>query len=474
MSMKVLMLTSESVPFSKSGGLADVVGDLSAALANKGNDIRILLPSYGTDSIGKLKTEIQVKMLGGYQKLQIREKEVGKVTYYLLCHPVFCERKGIYGDTSFTPYDDNFFRFTLLNLAPFAFMEKIDFIPDIVHCHDWATGLFSYFLFKNENKSYSKIKTIFTIHNLAYQGIYPKMQMIYSLIPGCKEMYKDSHINLMQVGIAFSDRITTVSEAYSKEIQTPDYGCDLHNLLQARSSRLSGILNGIDVDAWDPEKDPIVKYHFNSEDFSGKMKMKALIQKKYNLKQDENAPLFVMITRLASQKGIEELFEVLDEILSINSLQLLIIGTGNEEYEKFLKEKEKIFNNLSVNIVFSNESAHQVEAGGDFFLMPSRYEPCGLNQMFSQRYGTLVLAHNTGGLSDTIVDIHQHPNSGTGFLMDEITPEILISTVKNAIKLFKSEKLDFYRRNAMKIDFSWNTSALEYIKLYNKTKEGEK
>ena len=472
--MKVLMLTSESVPFSKSGGLADVVGDLSAALANEGNDIRILLPSYGTDSIGKLKTEIQLKVLGGTENLQIREKKLGKVTYYLLCHPLFCDRKGIYGDTSFTPYADNFFRFTLLNLAPFALMEKIGFIPDIIHCHDWAAGLFSYFLFKNENKNYSKIKTIFTIHNLAYQGIYPKMQMLHSLIPGCKELFKDSHINLMQVGIAFSNRVTTVSQSYSKEIQTPDFGCDLHNLLQARSSRLSGILNGIDIDAWNPEKDPLIEHHYNSEDFSGKMKMKALIQQKYNLTQDEKVPLFVMITRLASQKGIEELFEVLDEILNMDALQLLIVGTGNKEYESYLKEKEKAFSNLSVNIIFSNKIAHQVEAAGDFFLMPSRYEPCGLNQMFSQRYGTLVLAHKTGGLSDTIVDLHEHPNSGTGFLMDEITPEVIIKTIKSAIKLFKSEKLNFYRQNAMKIDFSWNASALEYIKLYKKTKEGDK
>jgi len=472
--MKVLMLTSESVPFSKSGGLADVVGDLSFALAKEGNDIRILLPSYGTDSIGKLKTEIQLKVLGGFEKLQIREKKVGKVTYYLLCHPVFCNRKGIYGDTSFTPYEDNFFRYTLLNLAPFALMEKLNYIPDIIHCHDWATGLFSYFLYKNENKNYSNIKTIFTIHNLAYQGIYPKMQMLHSLIPGCKEMFKDSNINLMQVGIAFSDRISTVSQSYSREIQTPEYGCGLNNLLQARSSRLSGILNGIDINAWNPETDAFNEYHYNCEDFSGKLKMKALIQKKYNLKQDENAPLFVMITRLASQKGIEELFLVLDEILSINSIQLLIVGTGDKEYENYLKEKEKIFENLSVSIIFSDETAHQVEAAGDFFLMPSRYEPCGLNQMFSQRYGTLVLAHNTGGLSNTIVDIHQHPNSGTGFLMDEITPKVLLNTIKSAIKLFRSEKLNFYRKNAMKIDFSWNASASEYIKLYNITKEGEK
>jgi len=287
-------------------------------------------------------------------------------------------------------------------------------------------------------------------------------------------LFKDTHINLMQVGIAFSNRVTTVSQSYSKEIQTPDFGCDLHNLLQARSSRLSGILNGIDIDAWNPEKDPLIEHHYNSEDFSGKMKMKALIQQKYNLTQDEKVPLFVMITRLASQKGIEELFEVLDEILNMDALQLLIVGTGNKEYESYLKEKEKAFSNLSVNIIFSNKIAHQVEAAGDFFLMPSRYEPCGLNQMFSQRYGTLVLAHKTGGLSDTIVDLHEHPNSGTGFLMDEITPEVIIKTIKSAIKLFKSEKLNFYRQNAMKIDFSWNASALEYIKLYKKTKEGDK
>ena len=468
--MKILMLTSESVPFSKTGGLADVVNDLSSALANEKNDVRVLVPSYGSNKVGRLLTELEIPILGNIEKLQIRQKKVGKVIYYLLCHPLFTERSGIYGDTSFTPYKDNFLRYTLLNLAPFALMDQLNYYPDIIHCNDWATGLFPYFLYQNKQERFKNIKTIFTIHNLAYQGIFPKMQFLQTLKPARKELFKDNQINMMQTGIAFADRITTVSPTYSQEIQTETYGEGMKDLLIARSSRLSGILNGIDTKIWNPKTDPFLSHNFDITDFSGKCLMKTQLQKKFNLEITDKKPLFVMITRLASQKGIEVLFQVLEEILVPDNLQLLIIGTGNKEYEDFLLKEDKLYKNLSVNIIFNNELAHQAEAAADFFLMPSLYEPCGLNQMFSARYGALVLAHSTGGLKDTVIDIHEQNDYGTGLLIDEVTPNKLVGMIQSALRIYKSDKFNLYRKNAMSKDFSWNTSAKKYIKVYNETK----
>lgn len=462
------MVTSEAVPFSKSGGLADVAGALPPALNTMGHDARIVVPAYNMneEDIPEKVCSFKVPMLSGKEPVSIKSQTVNNTVYYFVCHPFFNNRKGIYGDTSFEPYSDNFERFTILSKAAILLCSEIGFRPDIIHCHDWTSGILPYYLKQRNDSFFQNTKTVFTIHNLAYQGIFSRMDYLLSGTEPDDNLFVNGQLNMMRAGLVFSDYITTVSPTYSKEIQTPEQGCGLEGLLISRRKYLKGIVNGIDVNEWNPSKDKFTDTHFSTRSLKGKAVLKAQIQKEFNLPQEPDVPLFAMISRLASQKGFDALIPCLEDLLKTEKLQFIIIGTGDKNLEASLLDIASRNKNLSVNILFSNKAAHLVEAGSDFFVMPSRYEPCGLNQLYSLRYGTLPIARRTGGLADTITDLEEKPQNGTGFLFDELTSENIALCIRKAVALYNSGKMNEIRKRAMNQDFSWKNSASEYIKVY--------
>lgn len=464
------MVTSEAVPFSKSGGLADVAGALPPAVISKGHDVRVVVPAYNMkpSDCGRKVCNFQVDMLDSEVDVEVHVKSVNKTKYYLICNPMYCERKGIYGDTSFEPYADNFERFTVLCKSALTLCEKAGFKPDIIHCHDWGAGLLPYFLKTSNNRFFQGGKTVFTIHNLAYQGTFPRLSFLLSGNKPSENLFFENRLNMLKSGLVFSDFITTVSPTYANEIQTTEQGCGLEDILTGKKSHLKGIINGIDVKEWNPQRDKLIPYHFSASTAAkNKPKLKALVQQEFNLPQAPDVPLFAMISRLASQKGFDALIPCLENLLTGSRLQFIIIGTGDKKLENALLELAAKHDNLSVNIMFSNKAAHLVEAGSDFFLMPSRYEPCGLNQLYSLRYGTIPVARRTGGLADTIIDIDDEPEDWTGFLFNELTPEEIQKRVERAVKVYENGEINSARIRAMNQDYSWDASAEEYIKVYS-------
>ncbi len=480
--MNILMVTSETVPFSKSGGLADVVGALSSALSKLKNNVCILMPAYkfiDLKGFSKPIASFEIKINNKMENVEVIEKNLNGVRYLALVHPYFSQRSGIYGDNSFTPYADNFARYMLLAKAALPLCKELNFKADIVHAHDWTVGFIPYLLKQSKDEFFSKTKSVFTIHNLAYQGIYSKFDALSANIPLDEKMFTysgiDKQVNMLKTGIEFSDFITTVSPTYAKEIQSSELGCNLEEVLRERSENLFGIINGIDYDEWNPESDENFSSHYNFEDLSGKEKLKTEVQKEFGLEVNPDIPLFSMISRLAEQKGFFELlFEgdtcALETIVKNNRVQFIIIGTGDQRIVDKLNELDKIYDNLSVNILFSNKAAHRVEGASDFFLMPSRYEPCGLNQLYSLRYGTLPIARRTGGLADTIVDIEEEPKKGTGFLFSDIKSRAIIKESEKAISLYYKDKaqIEKMKKRSMQTDFTWDKSAKQYIEIYHR------
>lgn len=475
------MLTSETVPFSKSGGLADVVGALSSSINKLDNCVKVMMPLYGfIDKKGfKKERTLKIPVLSKEESVNILVKKVQKVEYLAVDHPLFSSRQGIYGDTSFTPYSDNAYRFLLLSKAAIEYIKDSDWKVDILHSHDWTAGPAMY-LAKVEKL---KVKTVFTIHNLAYQGDFSRFDLIRSGIKPTERLLSgnglEKRFNMLKTGLEYADHITTVSPTYANEIQSKEQGCGLDYLLKSRSANLSGILNGIDKLEWNPAKDKFFTEHFSVKKQEGKVELKKKAQEMFNLKVDPEIPLIGMISRIAEQKGFHELLDddvpALEHIAREKKCQFIIIGTGDKRYEEKLKDIGARYDNVSVNIVFSQQLSHIVEGACDFFLMPSRYEPCGLNQMYSLVYGTLPIAHRTGGLADSIININEDIINGNGFLFDELTPNSIYKIVNQAITFYNDkEHLKIARTNALKSDFSWNESAEEYLKIYGKLLGGAK
>lgn len=465
------MLSSETVPFSKSGGLADVVGALSTQLAKLGHTVTVVMPLYGSikaDDFTHLK-DIRVRMLPRLENVGLFSCSLEGVEYIAVSHRLFTERKGIYGDNSFAPYGDNFYRFCLMCKAAVRIAK--DRKCDILHCHDWTAGLATW-LARQEGL---KCATVLTVHNLAYMGDFPRYDALTSDFEPTDRMLTGSgfgrRINLLKTGLEYADRITTVSPTYAREIQTKEQGCGLEDLLSARKDVLYGVINGIDTEEWNPAGDGFFSEHFCAEDLCGKKKLKARVQKQFGLEVNPDIPLFSMISRLAEQKGFGPLldgdYSALERIVSEKNCQFIIIGTGDKRYENRLKDIASRHPNLSVNIVFSQALSHLVEGGSDFFLMPSKYEPCGLNQMYSLRYGTIPLAHRTGGLNDTITDITSDPENGNGFLFDNVWSDEIVSTVSKAVSFYQDkEAMNRAIVNGMNCDFSWKKSAHQYEDIY--------
>ncbi len=485
--LKVLFVTSEVVPFVKTGGLADVSAALPQMLAEMGHEVRIVVPKYGAVDDRKFKIHEVVRLKDLH--VQIGEKDVvfsikscflpgQKVRvqiYFLDNQEYFGSRNSLYVDPySGEDYPDNDERFMLLANAVFELISKLGWIPDIIHGNDWQCGLIPAYLktVYKDNEQFSKFKTLFTIHNLAYQGMFPKSSFHKLGLPeelnSEKGMEIYGKINFMKSGLLFSDVINTVSETYANEIRTDDeLGAGLKQVLAKRKNDLYGIVNGIDTRVWNPEKDKHLPKKYSAKNLTAKLVNKQALAEKFGFEYDENIPVIGMISRLYDAKGYDLVSEIFPELMKMD-VQVVLLGTGNKKYHAFFEKMTgKYPGKFACYLGFDDELAHLIEGGADIFLMPSRYEPCGLNQMYSLMYGTVPLVRETGGLADTVIRYNEKTGEGNGFMFKQYEGSALIKELKRALKTFEDKKTWVkIMRNGMKSDFSWNASAKKYLELY--------
>ncbi len=476
--MKILMLTSETVPFAKSGGLADMVSALSSALHTRGHDVRILLPLYDMipkDNLKRLDS-VSIDMIHRHEDAAFWEGRFGEVPVYFLESDKYFNRKGIYGPTPASSYPDNAHRYTLLSHSFVELCRSLEWYPEILHTHDWPTATACLYL--RQEKDFPDCATVFSIHNMGYQGTYgrtdlPWMGMDVSALHDY-HMLKDGYMNFLKTGIENNDMITTVSPNYAREIRTLSYGEGLDQSLNHRRDSLRGILNGVDYTSWNPESDPLIAPdNYSYFDLSGKKACKRRLQTRMGLPEEEETPLFAMITRLVSQKGIEELcrpgYGILEDFCREKKVQAVILGTGEPWCEQELTRLSKELPNLAVKITYNEELSHLIEAGADFFMMPSRYEPCGLNQLYSLKYGTLPIVRRTGGLADSVRDpMDEGENRATGFVFNNADALSFRGALNRAVECWENsrETIRHMRIRGMREDFSWTESACSYIGVY--------
>ncbi|MCR5401529.1 MAG: glycogen synthase [Treponema sp.] len=484
--MKIFFLSAEAYPFAKTGGLADAVSSLAKALSLAGHQVNILLPRYysiNKDSLTLVKKDVFVSLGPIEVRVNFYQSQLddSSINVYFMDFEKFFGREGIYGPTNTSEYKDNPVRFSLFCRSLFRLCECIDFKPDIIHVHDWASALAPVFLKYQERKNsfFSDTKSVITVHNAAYQGKFPVDSYKFLGLP--EELrfpagFEDSYsVNFLKAGLTSSDWITTVSPSYAKEIQCDQFGEGLAGLYRVRSSTLTGILNGIDDKVWSPEIDKNLPANYSIENFSGKALCKEAVQKKFGLQVNSSVPVISLISRLVPQKGISEVFApmygAIYKICTELPLQFIVIGSGEEWCQKEILSLSSRLDNFKAYVGYDDALSHLTEAGSDLFLMPSKYEPCGLNQMYSMRYGTLPIVRNTGGLKDSVENYNPAASDclkGTGFVFDFLTPEAIFNTVKWAVESWYSNKRDISQmiKNAMTKDFSWKKSAQEYIEVY--------
>ena len=475
--MKILYVASEVAPFSKSGGLGDVAHALPLALAARGHEVRVVTPLYATTRVANAEDSgrsIRLRFPFGEQRAAIRvARQAPRQELWFLDHPGFYGRPGLYGDSG-GEYGDNHRRFAFLSVGALSAAQVMQFAPDLVHLNDWQTGLAALALARGfRGTSVGEASCLFTIHNLAYQGLFPKDVMADLGLPW--DVFTDrglefyDRVNFMKAGLAFADALSTVSPTYAREIQTAGQGCMLEGLLRARAHELHGILNGIDVHEWDPRADPHLPAAYDADDLSGKAVCKAELRHRFGLPDPHHvsdAPLFGMVTRLAGQKGISLLLEGLPTLLD-RGAEAVVLGNGERWYEDALRGLAAARpDRFRAFIGFDPALSHLVEAGADFFLMPSLYEPCGLNQMYSLRYGTVPVVRATGGLEDTVRDADL--TNGTGFKFRDFDVSGLLWASGRAMDWwwYRSDALDALRRRGMAQDWSWERSAAAYERLY--------
>ena len=477
--LKILIISPEVTPFAKTGGLADVCGALPKALRKLGCDVRVILPLYKCvtekgHKLEKIKSNISHKLLGNLPSFDLYEsKESGFITYFIDYKKYF-DREELYG-TSESDYSDNAYRFSFFSKAALAAIKAIDFKCNIIHCNDWQSALVPFYLrYKLDTDNFYKdVKTLFTIHNLAYQGQFPKSVIKDIDIPAkffnmhALEFY--DKVSFMKSGILYSDEVSTVSKGYAKEILTVEYGCGLEGVLKTREDSLFGITNGADYADWNPEIDPFIKERYDSSTIEKKLICKKDLLEHLKMRLLPDRPLLGVITRLAWQKGMDLLANIVERLVA-SDIGIVVLGKGDEKYQTIMRDlSSKHPEHVSVNIKFDNKLAHQIEAGSDIFLMPSRYEPCGLNQMYSLRYGTIPVVRATGGLDDVIIDFDKDKSQGNGFKFELAKEDSFYDAVKRAIDIFSDR--DVWRnlvKKVMQEDFSWDHSAKEYISLYEK------
>lgn len=469
---KILMVTSEAAPFAKTGGLADVLGALPQALVQGGHEVMVVMPAYGNANLKgaeRFYNELPVWMTGGYYNCALDRIDRNGVRYVFVNCPPLYGRQGLYGDM-WGDFGDNPVRFAVLSRAAIEIAQRI-FLPDILHCHDWQGSLAPVYL-KTEyrgNPALRRIRSVLTIHNLGYQGQF-NARVLNDLginIPSVfhingLEYFGDA--NLLKGGIEYSDYITTVSPKYALEIQTPEHGFGLDPLLRAKASILSGILNGVDYGEWSPEADPYLPANYSAKDLSGKRVCKKALLEEYGLDtSDLDRPLAGIVSRFAHQKGLDMVAECIQGIADLG-IQMVVLGSGDASLERAFGDIARAKpDQFGYRGEYNNRLSHLIEAGCDMFLMPSRYEPCGLNQIYSLRYGTVPIVRATGGLDDTI----QHE---TGFKFWGATAHELYGCIAHARHVYETEK-DWWKTMmiaGMSKDFSWDASAAEYANLYQR------
>jgi len=482
--LNVLYLTSEVFPFSKTGGLADVSHFLPLALRDLGFNILVVTPRYrditpDRYAMQRLDVSLRVPMFFWDEQAAVYQHMLGnRVPVFFIEHNAFFDRPGIYNENH-TDYPDNLKRYAFLTRAALQLARLFAFKVDIVHANDWQTALAPMYIKMayNHDPLLAAAGSLLTIHNLGYQGLFAK-ESIYDtgfgwdlFKPEFLEYY--DQINLLKGGIQFADIINTVSRRYAHEIQTPQFGFHLDGVLRSRSTDLYGIVNGADYDHWNPETDRLIPAVFSRDDLSGKQICKQALQQRFHLQQRPGAPVIGVVSRLVRQKGFDLLAQVLDTLME-HDVQLAILGTGESWANDFFYHLPGRYpGRVGSMITYDEQLAHLVEAGADFFLMPSRYEPCGLNQMYSLRYGTLPIVRATGGLDDTIDDYHETHGLGTGFKFYPFSPEALLDVLKKVIYTWWDRKhhIQAMRKRAMAQRFSWAHTAEEYLKLYAFAKE---
>ncbi len=475
---KVLFVASECVPFVKTGGLADVVGSLPKYLDKEQFDVRVMLPKYMMipdhfKQNMQYKTHFYMELNWRSQYVGVLESVVDGITFYFIDNEFYFSGMKPYGNI----YED-IEKFTFFSRACLSALPVIDFRPDIIHCHDWQTGLVPVYLHDSfqGGEFFRGIKTIMTIHNLKFQGVWDKKTIKnitglgdYYFAPDKLEAYGDA--NYLKGGIVYADYVTTVSDSYANEIRMPFYGEGLDGLMNAKANRLVGIVNGIDYNEYNPETDPFIVQHYNAKNFrKEKVKNKCALQEELGLEVNDKKFMIGIVSRLTDQKGFDLIDYVIEEICAEDT-QLVVLGTGEEKYEHLFRHFAwKYSNRVSANIFYSNERSHRIYAACDAFLMPSLFEPCGLSQLMSLRYGTVPIVRETGGLRDTVQPYNQYEGTGTGFGFCNYNAHEMLGTVRYAKDVYYNHRREWNKiiDRGMAADFSWSASARKYEDRYNR------
>lgn len=474
------MVAPESVPFVKVGGLADAVGALAQALSKKGHDVRIVIPKYHN-----LKCFESANLLeDSFMRVQLADEDaytrIWETAYpdcsakvYFLEYEMYFGSGDVYCGPSGLE-EDNGYRFAFLSRGALDLCNHLRWMPDIIHCHDWATGLVPAFLNTNDfNEPLGRAASVMTIHNLQHQGYCPQSVLNYSKLPN--SLYRQDgyeslgQLNMLKGSIYHSTKISTVSPSYAKEIQTSEYGCGLESVTRFRSPDLIGVINGIDEAEWNPSIDPLIIENFSLDDLAGKAKCKKDLQSIYGLEQNAEVPLFVVVSRLYDQKGLDLLLQISDRLMHETNIQIALVGTGDTHLENAFVHLSKVYpKRFSALLKFDNTLAHKTIAGGDFLLMPSRFEPCGLSQMYAMQYGTIPIVRCTGGLGDSVPVCPEDFSKGCGFNFSNIDAIEFMNVIIQASQCFTNDKQTFLsmQNNGMKMDFSWTASAEKYEALY--------
>jgi starch synthase len=472
--MRILFVASEALPYAKTGGLADVIEALPRALTKLGHEVAVFLPQYR--GIEPASTEMPSMTIPQGTRLRFPAITSGGihrgVRYFFLDDPFYFNREGLYGDRN-REFPDNAERFTEFSRAAIELAKQI-WLPDLIHCHDWQTAMVPVLLRTSygDDLAVRDIPVVFTIHNMGYHGIFPRDALDRAGIPtgvfhpGGIEFF--GNINFLKGGLVYSDYLTTVSRRYAEEIQTPEFGFGLEGVVRTRASRLTGILNGVEYSEWSPERDKLIPAKYSAKDMAGKRVCKQALLDEFKLMKDNpNRPVIGIVSRFADQKGFDLIAKIARDLLHEDVL-IAVLGTGDRRYEELFRAlAADLPGKIGAVIAYDNRLAHVVEAGADIFLMPSRYEPCGLNQIYSLRYGTVPVVRATGGLDDTIESFDLEHGTGTGFKFWEYSSGELLHTIRLALHYYSDEGV--WKRiqlNGMAKDFSWNTSAAEYAKLY--------
>lgn len=475
---KILFVASEGVPFIKTGGLADVVGSLPKCIDKKYFDVRVILPKYTCirqemKDLMKYRTHYYLDFHWRQEYVGVFEANVDGITYYFIDNESFFSGFKIYSDNVLEEIE----KFSFFCKAVLSTLPLIDFRPDLIHCHDWQTGLIPVYLKErfHGGEFFRGIKSVMTIHNLKFQGKWDVKTVKeitglpdYFFTPDKLEAYKDA--NLLKGGIVYADAITTVSATYAEEIKTPFYGEGLNGLLTARSNALRGIVNGIDYDEFNPETDKCIQFPYNKVNFrKEKIKNKRALQEELGLEQDDRKFMIGIVSRLTDQKGFDLIAYVMDELCQ-EDVQIVVLGTGEERYENMFRHFDWKYNNkVAANIYYSEALSHKIYAACDAFLMPSLFEPCGLSQLMALRYGTVPIVRETGGLKDTVQPYNEYESTGTGFSFRNYNAHEMLATIRYAKYVYYQRKREWNKMvdRGMEADFSWNVSAKKYQEMYD-------